>query len=352
MISGGYIVSRMGNTRISNGEGKSRSELRQNVVSGDWVVIATGRAKRPHDFLAKRGTRFSQEKRTCPFEKSISNRILIFSKSRIKKRDWWVQVVPNKFPAFGRGVCAVFSHRGPYQETGGVGFHEVIITRDHLRSIGEMNDEEVELIVRAYQERYIALKDDPCVEYISIFHNHGRLAGASISHPHSQIIAIPVISPDIRRSVEGSRRYFHEHKKCVHCVMIRYERAAKKRIIYENDRFVVFAPYASKSAFETRIFPKFHSARFEDMAERDRRLFAHAFRIAMGKIFRGLRDPDYNFFLHTAPVRSLTDIDHYHWHFEILPKTAIWAGFEIGTGIEISVISPEAAAKFLRGIKV
>lgn len=335
---------------MANGKEKAISELRRDIVSGEWVVIATGRAKRPHDFLEDKARRHSQPRHTCPFEKLHPARILVFSKEKSKNGDWWLQAVPNKYPAFGKGV-RVSRRVGPYDSMNGVGFHEVVITGDHTRSIGQMKDEEVEFIIRAYQERYLALKGDKYVEYVSIFHNHGRLSGATLTHPHSQIIAIPVVPPDVTRSLEGSRRYFQKHRRCVHCAILRYERKQKKRIIYENERFIVVAPFASKTAFETRIFPKFHSSHFEELEEKDRALFARALRISLGKIFRGLGDPDYNFFLHTAPVRSPTDTSHYHWHFEILPKTAIWAGFEIGTGIEISVISPESAAAFLKAVK-
>src|SRR3989344_1685723 len=196
------------NVKKPSGKEKTISELRQDVVSGEWVVIATGRAKRPNDFLKQKFVRTAQPKATCPFEKLISNRMLVFSKAPSRNGDWWLQVIPNKFPAFGKGVCAVFYKEGPYQWTGGVGVHEIVVTRDHTRSIGVMSDAEVEYIMRAYQDRYLALKGDRCIEYISIFHNHGKLAGASITHPHSQIIGIPVIPPDIKRSIDGSRRYF------------------------------------------------------------------------------------------------------------------------------------------------
>ena len=226
------------------------------------------------------------------------------------------------------------------------------MTKDHKRSIAEMSAEEVELILRAYQDRYLVLKKDECVEYIVILHNHGRLSGATISHPHSQIAAIPVVPPDVGRSIRGSASYFHEHKTCVHCLVLEYELKAKKRVIYENENFVTVAPFASKTAFEMRIFPKKHYPHFEDVEAGERMYLAQALRMSLAKLFKGLRNPDYNFFLHTAPTGDSQEFHHYHWHFEILPKTAIWGGFEIGTGIEISVISPEAAAKFLREIKV
>jgi UDPglucose--hexose-1-phosphate uridylyltransferase len=332
---------------------KGVSELRQDLVSGDWVVIATGRAKRPHEFLKRRHKSFVQPKLRCPFEHILKDALLIFSKDKNHSvDDWFLQVVPNKYPAFGKGICAIFYKNGPYQWTEGVGFHEVVITRDHERSLALMSDKEAELVLRAYQDRYMVMKDDDCVKYISIFHNHGQGAGATISHPHSQIIAIPVIPPDVDRSLKGSAKYFHNHKACVHCVMLKYEQRDKRRIIYENEGFIVLAPFASKTAFEMRIFPRRHFSHFESTPPKSILLLSNALRVTLAKLYNGLRNPDYNFFIHTAPASAGKEYDHYHWHLEILPKTSIWAGFEIGTGIEISSIAPESAAEFLRKIKV
>lgn len=332
---------------------KSISEIRQDLVSGDWVVIAIGRAKRPHDFLKQKRSLFAQPQKTCPFEKLHEDALSVYSLDGGRgKENWRVEVIPNKYPAFGKGVCSLFHRVGPYQWTEGVGFHEVVVTRDHERSIAEMSDQEVELILRAYQDRYLAIRKDECVEYISILHNHGRLSGATISHPHSQIVAIPVIPPDVGRSIRGSASYFHEHKSCIHCLMLKYELKSKERVICENEGFAVLAPFASKTAFEVRIFPKKHHPHFEDIEAGERMYMAEALRVSLAKLFKGLKNPDYNFFLHTAPTGDSQEFHHYHWHLEILPKTTIWGGFEIGTGIEISAISPEAAAKFLRGTKI
>ncbi|MEK9194816.1 MAG: DUF4921 family protein [Patescibacteria group bacterium] len=331
----------------------SVSELRRDIVSGAWVVIATGRGKRPHDFLKQKQTIFNQPKTVCPFENPDSPFFLAYDhEGRMTDENWQVQVIANKYPAFGKGVCAVFQHAGPYEWTEGVGHHEVVISRDHRKSLGMMTDREAELIFRAYQARYLAVRDDPCVEYVSIFHNHGRLAGASISHPHSQIIAIPVIPPDIAHSLKGSKEYTKKNGSCVHCLIIDFELKENVRIIYKNEKFVVVSPYASRSAFEMRVYPRHHEAHFEAITDMDRLLLANAMRTALAKLNVGLKNPDFNFFLHTAPTKDSKALDHYHWHFEIIPKTAIWAGFEIGTGIEISTIAPEVAAKFLRNIKI
>jgi UDPglucose--hexose-1-phosphate uridylyltransferase len=331
---------------------ESFSELRQDIVTGDWVLIATGRAKRPHDFLKKSHPHFRQPKRTCPFEKKSEDAILAIPREGgAQKNVWAVQVITNKYPAVKQGPCPVFNPAGPYQWAEGIGFHEVVIFGDHERSFGMMTQEETEAVVQAYQERYLSLREENCVKYVSIFHNHGDGAGASISHPHSQIVAIPVIPPDIGRSLRGAASYFERNHACVHCAMIRYEEEALTRIIYKNDRFSAFAPYASRAAFEMRIFPRVHSPRFEEMAGDDRRAFAETLRVTMTKLFHGLNNPDYNFFFHSAPSQQEGSFDYYHWHLEIIPKTGIWAGFEIGTGIEISTIAPESAAGFLRSLR-
>ena len=333
---------------------KSISELRQDIVSGDWVVIATGRAKRPHDFSLHPFTPLRQSKKTCAFETVLPSASLVYADSHPTSpaNRWWVQVVPNKYPAFGAAPDSRVYRAGPYQWRKGVGTHDVIISRDHDRPFGLMSDAEAEVVVRAYQDRHLVLKEKKHIEYISIFHSHGRAAGATIIHPHSQMIGVPVIPPDVGRSIVGSAAYYHLHRQCVHCVVARFERYQKRRVVYENDAFLVFAPFASRTAFELRILPKAHSPQFEAISAADRFAFARALRAALAKLHRGLKNPDYNFFFHTAPTGEAKKFGHYHWHVEILPKTAVWAGFEIATGIEISVVAPEEAAEFLRKIKV
>ncbi len=337
---------------------RSPSELRQDIVTGDWVVVATVRARRPQDFAAGTGVP-RVPKPGCPFERLLPTALAVFDRGgksyRLTAKDrsylyrrWWTQVVPNKYPAFGRGSCELIRRVGPHRVRDGVGFHEVVITRDHDRSPGRQTAGEVSTLLRAYRERYLELKGEPCVEYISIFHNHGPAAGATIYHPHSQIIAIPVVPPDVSRSLTGSARYFHSHRRCVHCTMIAFESRTRRRIVYQNRDFIAFCPYVSRTAFEVRIFPKRHHPAFETITDGELRSGAEALARVLGRLYRRLHDPAYNFFIHTAPTAAGRHYRHYHWHIEILPKTAIWAGFEIGTGIEISTIAPETAAKFLR----
>ena len=330
------------------------SELRQDPVSGEWVVIATGRAKRPQDFASAPQKRATPSAYPCPFEVLFPNAHSVYARDGGTNADeWLVQVVPNKYPAFVGGACPVLREVGPYRVTDGIGFHEVVITREHARPLGVQTSTEAELVLRAYQDRFRAIKADSCMRYISVFHNHGPLAGATIEHPHSQIIATPVIPPDIGRSIAGSHAYAQTHGgACVHCAVLRHELRAGERVVYENNDAVVLAPFASKTAFELRVMPRTHCAYFEEAGASERRGVAEALTVSLARIAKGLGDPDYNFFLHTAPVGPPESFSHYHWHIEIIPKTAVWAGFEIGTGIEISTISPEEAAAFLKNVIV
>lgn len=336
--------------KISKKTFTSVSELRQDLVTGDWIVIAKSRARRPHAYIGNGRKDEATSKEDCPFEdlKKSGNLppVLEYKKSN---GDWTLQVVPNKYPAFGVGKCRIEKEEGPYSLMDGAGFHEIVITRDHDRSLAQLSLEEVEEVIKAFQMRYLALMNQECVSYISIFHNHGRAAGGSVYHPHSQLIAVPIVPADVGRSLRGSWDYYQKYRKCVHCVMIEWEIKDKKRIIFENDDYIAFCPFVSRAAFEVRIFPKDHKPYFEKIEDRERQKIAEALKNVLHKLFKGLNDPAYNFFLHTSPCDGLA-YDHYHWHFEVLPKTAIWAGFEIGTGIEISTIEPEKAAEYLRRI--
>jgi len=323
---------------------KFPSELRFDPVSKDWILIATGRAKRPETFAKEKRKTVIPSKETCPFCNLGKEKTILEYKN---KKGWFVKVLPNKFPAFSTSESLNKKKIGPYKAMDGVGFAEVVITRDHNKSMAQFSVSEIRQVLVAYQERYLDLMNEKFVDYVSIFHNHGYEAGASIYHPHSQIITHPIIDPDLRRSLQGSAEYWEKYKKCVHCVMLDWDRKDKKRIVFENKEFVVVCPFASKIAFEIRIYPRKHHAYFERIEDKEKDFLAEAFKIALSKLYKALNDPAYNLFLHTAPCDG-RNYDHYHWHLEILPKTSTWAGFEIGTGIEISTIEPEKAAEFLR----
>lgn len=324
-------------------------ELRQDLVSGDWIVNAPSRLKRPHQFIAKLPKRKRAPIKNCPFEdpQKFGNKPPILTYPNTHK--WAIQIIENKYPTVvHKKTCGVLGHKGPYAVFPAIGHHDIIITRDHDKNFPHLSVEQANLVFQAFRDRYLMLYNDKCIDYISILHNWGPAAGASIYHPHYQLIAIPVVPPDINHSLEGSARFFKEHKKCVHCLMIDWEKKEKKRIIFENEGAIAFAPFVSRSPFEIRVFPKKHLPFFENTYDHDIASVVEALRATLRSFEKNLRDPDYNFFIHTAPMKDKEKYGHYHWHIEAFPKVAIRAGFEFGTGVEINVVDPDLAARTLR----
>jgi len=326
--------------------GHHPSELRMDLVSNDWVVIATGRARRPDSFAKNHRNRNVVEPKDCPFCQPEVLETALFKTIR-SDGSWVAMAIPNKYPAFSPQKSLNERKEGPNRLMDGHGFHEVIITYDHEKPMALFSQEDVKKVVDMYQARYLTLMNQEFIKYVSIFHNHGEEVGASVAHPHSQIIAIPVIDPGLQSSISGAESFHTSQGKCVYCTMIEWDIKDGRRIIYENEEFVVLCPFASQISFEVRVYPKKHQPYFEQMDVKDKRLFADALRVALNKIYQGLKDPAYNFYVHTSPCDG-ANYDFYHWHLNILPKTSIWSGFEIGAGIEISTLEPEKAAEFLK----
>lgn len=321
----------------------TRSELRRDPVSGDWVVIAPRRGARPHHI----GKGKTARRTPCPFEdkRQTADPVLVYGSTD----QWSLQIIPNKFPAFSHSeTCAYPVARGLYQVAEGVGYHDVLITRDHRKDFSDLPSRAASDVLRAFRERYSMLAHDHCIAYISLFHNWGKTAGASVEHPHYQIIAIPVIPPDVSHSLRGSMAYTKKHGSCVHCAMIVSEKKEKRRILFENKDAIVFAPFVSREPFEMRVFPKRHQPYFEETLPREIDAVSEALQSALRMMNRTLKKPDYNFFIHTAPLKEKKKYANYHWHIEVLPKVNISAGFELGTGIEINSVDPDDAARALK----
>jgi len=334
------------------------SELRFDLASKNWVVIATGRAKRPELFRKAKKERERALKKNCPFCKietqkkpiliwASGKKVLLGSKGKIPK-NWSTIVVPNKYPAFLPDVeLDKRTEGGLYQSMNAVGYHEVVITRDHDKQLALLSLNQIKEVIDTYQARYLCLMRKPFVNYISIFHNQGREAGASIYHSHSQIITTPLIDTDLREALSVSKNYFKKHKECVYCKMAEWERKVRKRVVFENKDFLAICPFASKIAFQVIVSPKKHLSHFERIGESEKKNLAQALKKVLQKLHKGLNNPAYNFYLHTAPSDN-KDYSFYHWHWTILPKTSIYAGFELGAAMEISTIKPEDAAQYLR----
>ncbi|MGC9599307.1 MAG: HIT domain-containing protein [Minisyncoccia bacterium] len=330
------------------------SEFREDPVSGDWTIIAPGRAKRPEELFTRREPREISPKRGCPFEdlKKSGNwpPIALYP----DEAHWKIAIIRNKYPALAHGAsCAMDVSRGLYHVKTGVGDHEIVITRDHRKNFSELTAREACDVFMAIRERYRAIAKDACSAYISAFFNWGREAGASLSHPHYQILALPIIPPHATKSFHGALRYFKRHGRCVRCDIVAEERKEKTRIVAENRHAVAFVPYAAKRPFEVTILPRRHAPYFTLTSDAVLRDTARLLQSVMRRMKKYLHDPDLNFFIHDAPVDG-RKYPHHHWHIEVVPVDVISppGGFEISTIVNINVIPPDAAAAVLRGKKI
>lgn len=327
------------------------NEFRQDLVSGEWVLFATGRAKNSARAKPVVDPAYAAIDK-CPFEDLVAtgNEPVWYFPNR---ENWQIALIKNKFPAVAPGICQAGAEHGPYKVFEAVGFHDVFVYRDHNKYLADFSKDEMVNLIRAYKKRYAEIAaTDGCLEYILIFHNSGKDAGASLYHPHSQLISSPILPPDVSRSVRGAEKYFKDHGKNVYDVIIDWELKAGSRIVYENDKFIILCPYASKTPYETRIYPKGSGCSFESLPEDQDSLLADALSTILKKIKNGLANPAFNMFIHTAPVGAVGSENFYRWHMEILPKINVAAGFEIGTGVNINVVDPDDAAKLLRETNV
>lgn len=339
------------------------SELRQNLATKRWVIIATERAKRPEDFINKKETVMHPSyDPKCPFcegnEVMSKEEIIGYrnESSRPGEKGWQLRVIPNKFPALlpstSPQVEVKRSKSGIYLCMDGVGKHELVIENPaHNKTIATMSTGEVERVVRAYLERYLTLDWDPHYKLVIIFRNQGGLAGASQVHPHSQIVATAVVPNHIRLAFYEAQRYYDELGRCVYCDMIKNELHEKDRIVVENDKFVAFIPYAAMVPYETWILPLQHATSFSDLYEEDINPLAEILRSVLAKFYYSLNNPDYNYCIRSVPHYSACE-PYYHWHIQIIPRITTIAGFEIGSGMSINITLPEESAKFLREFEV
>lgn len=325
------------------------SELRQDLTSGDWVLIAPGRAARPKFLDNKKPARKPSPENTCPFEDLAKSGnwppVLVLP----HESNWKIAVIPNKYPAIERGpICSVPFRHGIYHARTAVGTHNLLITRDHNKHFADLSASEATKVFGVFQALHRMAAEDRCAAYVSSFYNYGTGAGASIWHPHYQILTLPIIPPHNARSLQGTADYFKKFKRCVRCDIIKVERKKKTRVIAENAHAIAIAPYASKRPFEVNVLPKRHWASFRTTSPEAVRDVALMLQSVVQRIKKHVNDPDLNFFIHDTPLDH-KNYRHHHWHIEVIPKTSLEAGFEFSTRIDINVMDPDGAAAILRG---
>lgn len=362
------------------------TELRRDPITKRWVVIAAGRARRPEHF--KREKKQVSLTASCPFcpgnEDKTPPEIATFPERRPKNGpDWQVRVVPNKYNAVGVDEKIKVRPFGMYLAMTGYGAHEVIIeSPNHYTLLEDQPLEHLMLILSAYKERLLDLYKDPNIKQIVLYKNNGSEGGASLSHPHSQLITFPIVPHEIKDDLKGAKEYFEKEKSCIWCSILEWETRtnysvldedghlvrndpAGIRLVYKNSNFIAYCPFASRFPYEMHIIPRRHSHCFGEINIQEIRELAEILKVAIKKLNAALKEiyPEsvpFNFALHTSPNLNFkgesanfkTVKKDFHWHIELYPVLAIAAGVEKGSGIYINIVAPEVAAKQLREAEI
>jgi UDPglucose--hexose-1-phosphate uridylyltransferase len=340
------------------------SELRKDPIVDRWVIIAAERGRRPSDFPSPQSQRTGAGGASCPFCEGNEGKTppeiwaIRHDGTAPNTPGWEVRVVPNKFPALGIEGDINRRGLGMFDVMNGIGAHEVIIeTPEHGWATGNGSRETLERVLRACQVRLTDLYRDERFRYCVLFRNYGRRAGASLDHPHSQIIAVPIVPSRPKEKLEAARVHYAEKERCIFCDAIKQELELGDRVVVDREHFVALCPFASRFPFELAIFPRKHEHDLRLLDDVRRQALAETLGDCMRYLRLALGDPAYNYVLHTAPnpVRrpgrpgywGTLEYD-YHWHIEIIPRVTRVAGFEWGTGFYINPVPPEDAARHLR----
>ncbi len=337
------------------------NELRKDYLLNRWVVIAIERSRRPADFAINRIE--SVQNIVCPLcvgnEHTTPPALMLYlkykgkiktcrDKNGTRPQNWLIRVIPNLYPAFSPPTNRVDQTQIIKNDSYGwaVGHHEVLVeSPNHNEDPAEAKLQQLALLIKAYIDRFRELSSKSYVKYVSIFRNYGKEAGASLSHAHSQIIAMPTIPRIPAEEAEAGKKFYDQHQKCIFCDIIEKE-AKSPRMVLSNQHFVVFAPYASVHPLEFWILPKKHASNILGLTRSEIESFAEILKKSMKALKELVNDPPYNYCFHLSINRATEN--YYHWHLEVYPRLSIWAGFEKNTGMYINTIKPETAAAELR----
>jgi len=321
-----------------------RNQLRLDPLTGRWVVVSVERAERPSAFTPRSAPVQSDTTRPCPFcpgnEESSPPALETYGASG----SWLVRVVPNLYPAFEGDQPFVVEHRGPIftQATAG-GIHEVLVlSPDHNGDWSRLSDEQAGLVMAAIRDRVEEHSTVPGLRYSQAIVNAGREAGASIEHPHGQLLGMSFVPRELAEEQAGFARFAG---RCLLCTTVDAEENAGHRVVYANERVVVLCPFWSGMPYELLIVPREHGAHLHRSPTSRLVAVGKAVRTSLQALTEHLGDIAYNVVFHSAPYRAT---GMYHWHVHILPNLATRAGFELGTGVLINVVAPERATEDLR----
>ena len=331
-----------------------RPHLRQSVVTREWVLFATDRAQRPEDWRsagpppARAHRAFEPD---CPFCPGHDDRTP-GETARVEGPGgtWRVRSCANRFPAVLPGPRPLREGDLFHKRMDAAGHHDVIVeSLRHDVVMALQPQEEVHGILRVWHSRYQDLLSLPETEHVTVFKNHGPRGGTSLTHPHSQIVSLPVTPWQVRSRMEEALRFHNDQGECVFCRMLAQEEADGDRMVVSNHRFLAFVPYAAYSPCSIWIFPRRHESCFSIAGEDEIQDLAGVLKEVLARFYHGLGDPDYNLVLRAAGRDSMA-VPFFHWYLSLVPRLATTAGFEMGTGMFINTSLPEDDARFLRKV--
>ncbi len=334
------------------------AQLRRDPIVGRWIIVDTDHPTRPEDF--EKEVHSWDNSRKCPFcygnEETTPPEIDSIRPFGHKPNTagWYVRAVANKFPALV--IEGNLDRRGDgiYDLSNGIGAHEVIVDSPaHEKNISDLTEQEVSSIITMYVRRYTDLTNDNRFKYIMIFKNYGPSAGASLEHPHSQLIALPMVPKNVSEELHGAASYFDFRGRCIFCDILAQESEDAERIISQNNNFIALCPFVARFPFEVWILPKEHKSCFSLISDNKELTLdlARILREVLLRLKKTLSNPAFNYIIHTSPLYDKNNLS-YHWHIEIMPKLTRVAGFEWGTGFYIVPTPPELCAKYLKEIKI
>jgi len=327
--------------------------LRQNTITGEWVVIAPERAKRPSDFVTAAAPR-DDDPSDCPFcvkNNGAYKTRLLGSENRV------LYTIPNKYPAFiedesNTSPRAYRVEDGFYRAKPALGGHDVVVIKNHDLDLYTFEVKHWRELFLAFRKRYEYFRTNASNSeaYVMPIYNQGPQAGASIEHPHAQVFTSSIVPNIVSREMAHTQRYYEHNGTCPFCEMVAHERREKVRVVAENRSFIAFTLFASRFPFETWILPKRHESQFENAAHDEYKRLAQLCKEVFSKIGNALNNPPLNFFIHSVPL-MFEDSVWYHWHMEIGPRVSNYGGYELGGGVVIDVVSPEKAALYLKDME-
>jgi UDPglucose--hexose-1-phosphate uridylyltransferase len=321
------------------------SQLRLNPLTGRWVTVAVERASRPGDLISRQLPVEADPSRKCPFCPGNEEETPPALETYGPTGTWLVRVVPNLFPAFEGGEPLRVQNLGPvFTQASASGVHEVLVfSPDHTATWADLDDKQAGLTMAAIRDRMEEHARRSTVRYTQAIVNAGREAGASLDHPHGQLLGIPFVPGEIAEEEAGFRRF---GESCLLCTMAEAERQSEHRVIAEDDRVMVVCPYWSGAPYEMLVMPKLHQVHLETTPPQDVVAVGRAIRDALVLLRSKVGDAAYNLVFHTAPHHH---DGPFHWHVHVVPRLTSLAGFEQGTGVMINIVAPELAARHLTG---